>query len=85
VGKHSVNYNGRLIGKVMTGKWSIGDATGNFEISEMQKQWDGYYLQGGSEHSMSINHFEINRGDIFGEGSDQVGTFMISGRAEDNG
>lgn len=73
------------MGKKITGKWSIGEYTGNFELSEMNKEWDGYYCQGGSQHTMAIGHFEINRNDIFGEGSDVVGPFMVSGRAENNG
>jgi len=43
--------------------------------------WKGWYKQGGSKVNMHFQNFQVDaNGSIWGHGSDQVGTFNISGK-----
>lgn len=43
--------------------------------------WSGWYKQGGQKHNMYFSNFQTDaNGNIWGHGSDDVGTFNISGK-----
>jgi len=61
------------------GGWhSWGKRNNSWEVP-----WTGWYKQGGQKHDMYFQNFQCNsQGQIWGHGSDQVGSFNISGKCD---
>jgi len=50
---------------------------------EWEVPWTGWYKQGMQKHDMNFNNFQCNnQGQIWGHGSDENGTFNISGKCD---
>jgi len=61
------------------GGWqSWGKRNNSWEVP-----WTGWFKQGGQKHDMHFQNFQCNsQGQIWGHGSDEVGTFNISGKCD---
>merc|ERR1712046_369981 len=59
---------------------SWGQRNNSWEV-----EWTGWYKQGGQKHNMHFQNFQCDsNGSIWGHGSDNVGTFNISGKCNWN-
>ena len=85
IGKHLVMYDGQLNGKEISGVWALEEYRGNFFMARANKPWRGQYHQDGTEHPMTFDHMNIWNGQVKGRGSDENGTFSISGDWSPNG
>ena len=85
LGKHTVLYEGDLIGERITGRWNVQGLSDTFEMTRCDKRWAGVYMQDGNEVEMIFNHLNIWNNRINGRGKDEVGEFEINGEFKSNG
>jgi len=96
IGQHAVEYKGKLAGSVISGKYSVGSASGDFELKRGESvdvrvlvsgeaKWIGFYEQFGEEHAMDFVLNIQKNGTVQGKGSDGVGEFTWSGTVDGAG
>lgn len=84
IGKHSVEYKGRLENREINGTWHVGGLSDLFKIKIKAKVWEGHYEQSGTKHDITC-FFKIDEddGDAFGIGHDSIGTSLWTGEVDD--
>lgn len=84
-GAHNVVYRGKVKKGVWAGTWEIpGNCDGVFNLVPSFQKWKGNFSQFGNKTPMFFNRMYIGESGVFGNGSDDVGVFVIRGYKSDN-
>lgn len=83
-GAHEVHYNGQRDKQTISGKWTLEAYNGGFHLYK-EREWQGHYSQGGSNHEVKIEALRFKSGKISGNGEDTNGKFVIDGHIQHNG
>ena len=93
IGAHSVIYSGTVqwgVLPTLQGQWQLESMTDNFllhpdkYLQQFNGPWKGYYQQLGSNHEMKLSLTFGQSGAIGGQGTDDIGTYTISGNVQEN-